>query len=134
MCLHPRCSYLPETTCEYDSLYSPRSDSSLSSHRPCDLGVCQYFFLTIQSDTISRPYSHGNKQHIKNLRASVQNPKSRQLRKSQVRVIHAIQNKSVTVDGSTIYNFIIQGKDQKYQRANIFSSTIYIKFKVTKFM
>lgn len=74
------------------------------------------------------------KQHIKNLRASVQNPKSRQLRKSQVRVIHAIQNKSVTVDGSTIYNFIIQGKDQKYQRANIFSSTIYIKFKVTKFM
>lgn len=103
VCLHPRCSYLPETTCEYDSLYSPRSDSSLSSHRPCDLGVCQYFFLTIQSDTISRPYSHGNKQHIKNLRASVQNPKSRQLRKSQVRVIHAIQNKSVTVDGSTIY-------------------------------
>lgn len=33
-----------------------------------------------------------------------------------------------------IYNFIIQGKDQKYQRANIFFSTIYIKFKVTKFM
>lgn len=51
VCLHPRCSYLPETTCEYDdSLYSPRDDSSLSSRRPCALSVRQYF-LTIQPDT-----------------------------------------------------------------------------------
>lgn len=48
VCLHPRCSYLPETTCEYDD--SPRADSSLSSRRPCALSVRQYF-LTIQPDT-----------------------------------------------------------------------------------
>lgn len=100
MCLNPRCSYLPETTCEYDdSLYSPLI--AVFTQTLCS--QCAPVLPHNSTRHQSRSCSHGNKRHkkISGNRYKTQNQGS--YIKSQVRVIHVIQIKSVTLNG-TIYN------------------------------